>query len=164
MITKEEFDQIVENWAIKVAPKDWRYGQKIFNATEEMFGSAIAREMDVNIHSSCFYVTNTDESRDEKINKFREESYKNYCSYCNDFSKFDKRIMDETISYSKYSKEKDFNKLLYMVVGRLFGSYIPESVGTIMLAGDTNSGRREFIKKCFDVMQSPQKIIDYKYE
>jgi hypothetical protein len=159
MITREEFDWVVTQWVVKEAPMEWRLGQKIFNSTEEMFGSAISREMDVDIHANCFYVRDKDEDRNEKIEKFKEESYKNYCTYCSDYAKFEKRIMDEAISYSKHCEEKDFNKLLYVVAGRLFGRYIPEVVGKIV-EDNTNSSRVIFIKKCFDALQNPVGVID----
>ena len=67
--TYEEFKEAIQTVANSY-PENWRKGQKIFNATEELLwgltGHNIAREAQFEDHVDCFY---NDNIIDEFLNK-----------------------------------------------------------------------------------------------
>lgn len=59
-------DAIISN--IKLLPKDWREGQKVFNYIDSHYGN-IARRIQLEKRIDCFY-------NNDNINEFISESYK----------------------------------------------------------------------------------------
>lgn len=74
MITKEEFKKEVLDFA-ENRPKNWRYGQAVFNYIDQEYG--VARYVQFENGTDCFYVDDrTDEFIDkayEALEKFNNE-------------------------------------------------------------------------------------------
>ena len=67
-MTKEEFSNIIKE-AANNRPKNWRYGQAVFNYTSELFG--VARKVQMIDHIDCFY-------NDDMVDSFIEKAYSRY--------------------------------------------------------------------------------------
>ena len=72
MLTYDQFIlPIMEKVATK--PKEWRDGQAVFNYTEQLYGSEIARTVQFNWNIDCFY-------DDGRIEPFLKACYQEYKS------------------------------------------------------------------------------------
>jgi len=57
-LKKERKEFIYELWEkVDSYPKDWRLGQKVFNAVEELYGR-VARDVQFKDGVDCFYMDN----------------------------------------------------------------------------------------------------------
>lgn len=70
-LTKEEFYAEIGK-AIKIMPPNWRKGQKVFNAVEQLFG--IARIIQFKYRIDCYH-------DDSQIEAFKEQAFKIYLEY-----------------------------------------------------------------------------------
>lgn len=72
MKTFEEFRKEIVDWAKNDRPKDWRYGQAVFNAVDEVYG--VARTVQFKDGVDCFY-------SDECVDMFLQKAYDRCIEY-----------------------------------------------------------------------------------
>ena len=72
MITKSYFEYLIWRETL-YRPTYIRRGQAVFNATEEIYGSPVARGVQFEDGVDCFY-------DDTQIGAFLEAAYKRYCN------------------------------------------------------------------------------------
>ena len=71
MLTKSEFTQQILTWANGYCVAGLRWGQAVFNSTEELFGPEVARTSQFVYNVDCYH-------DDNKVNEFLDKCYDLY--------------------------------------------------------------------------------------